>query len=243
MPTKDEDEELSAGLLRSLGVAPLGSSDATRLDEKGYLVVTDVLSDGQVGAIRDAVVRAEAAARIANPMWRPRETLHVGGLVDADPVFDSVWLSPRLLSAVAHLVGPSLWLSSLRLRAPSTGHGLQELHRGQMPSEPPPKHIEVTAIVALVDVPADGGATRLVPGSHRQYVVRDEPETVPLLAGQALVFSELVVHSGTTNAKEQRREALVARYYRRGFGPLHHSDSVRGQTFERLGDTGLLLVP
>jgi ectoine hydroxylase-related dioxygenase (phytanoyl-CoA dioxygenase family) len=74
-----------------------------------------------------------------------------------------------------------------------------------------------TAIVPLVDFTAGNGATRIVPGSHREPLrdasrAPDRPHPRERLigapAGAAIVINGHVWHSGTKNRSDRRRDAL-----------------------------------
>jgi ectoine hydroxylase-related dioxygenase (phytanoyl-CoA dioxygenase family) len=83
----------------------------------------------------------------------------------------------------------------------------------------------VVAVVALVDVTEQGGATRVVPGTHTWRKLaptnshdRPHPDErrIALTAGSALVFSGHLWHSGTRNDGAYRRDALQVTYARAG---------------------------
>ena len=240
------DVETADDLLRTLGVTNLDDEAAAHLDRDGYLVVRDILSSQQLAAVHARIGELLVEAPRKNPMWRPRETLHLDGLFDGGSVFDAAWSSPAVLRTVAHLLGPDFFVSAFGYRAPSPDHGHQDLHRTYEPSGTDDvRHRQVTAIVALVDFTADNGATQVIAGSHRSARGADgrTPEPVACPAGGAIVFTEHLLHSGTTNRSAARRDALIVRYDRRGAWSGHHSFEVTTETVDRLGDLALLLVP
>ena len=79
----------------------------------------------------------------------------------------------------------------------------------------------------LDDVTADNGPTRLVPGSHRSGSIppknladprarhRDE-KCITGPAGDVLVFSSHLWHSGTANTSGRPRRVITVTYRRRG---------------------------
>jgi ectoine hydroxylase-related dioxygenase (phytanoyl-CoA dioxygenase family) len=242
------DVETAEGLLASLGVRPLAPEAAERLDADGYTVVRDVLTPEQLDAVRARIAELLVEAPTKDPMWRPRETLHLDGLLDGGDAFDPVWTSPKLLAPVAHLLGPDFWVSGLAYRAPSPGHGHQDLHRAFEPGNDPDtlRHRQVTAIVPLVHFTGPNGATQVVSGSHRSTrrgLDGRTAEPLPCPVGGAIVFTEHLLHSGTTNHGEERRDALIVRYDRRGRVAAYHAFEVTTATFDRLADLALLLVP
>jgi ectoine hydroxylase-related dioxygenase (phytanoyl-CoA dioxygenase family) len=87
--------------------------------------------------------------------------------LDLHAEFHAAWSNPRLLAAVRHLMGAPFQPVSLNYRAPQTGFGHQGFHHDTPFLGRPPSRGYVQSIVALVDFTAEGGATRVVPGSHR----------------------------------------------------------------------------
>jgi ectoine hydroxylase-related dioxygenase (phytanoyl-CoA dioxygenase family) len=74
-----------------------------------------------------------------------------------------------------------------------------------------------TTIVAIDDFTLENGATRVVPGSHRQLrlhapkgsdVAFPGERVIAMRAGSALVLSGHLWHSGTRNRSNGRRDAL-----------------------------------
>jgi ectoine hydroxylase-related dioxygenase (phytanoyl-CoA dioxygenase family) len=80
----------------------------------------------------------------------------------------------------------------------------------------PHPEVQVASVVALVDLTADNGATRVVPGSHRWPRVRvaAPEELVPaeMAAGSAIVYLGSTLHGGggNTTADVRRRGMHVS---------------------------------
>jgi ectoine hydroxylase-related dioxygenase (phytanoyl-CoA dioxygenase family) len=195
------------------------------LDEDGYVILTGLLTTPELARMRQAVGHALERAPSLDPLWRPGGTLHVD--LEQDPAFAPVRESARLRAALSHLLGRRWELTRLTLRAPQPGFGAQVLHgaatlppakRGVLAGERPTL---VTAIVALVDFTSENGATRVVPGSHRTWSLKvpadpdapfREAKVLSCPAGSAIVFPEALVHSGTRNRSQQRRDSLQVSY-------------------------------
>jgi len=190
--------------------------DLAALDREGFLVLPGVLSAADVAEVR---VRVEAALGTQEHA-RQGGTVHVGHL--AGPAVDR--MREALLPAVRHVLGPGAELRDAHFRAPLPGHGGQALH-ADFGGPPPAEPAIAVAVVALVDVTADGGATRVVPGTHRWAKAapggdpaRRHPDEkrIPLVAGSALLFNGHLWHSGTRNDSDRRRDALQVSFVRPG---------------------------
>jgi ectoine hydroxylase-related dioxygenase (phytanoyl-CoA dioxygenase family) len=240
----------SAAVLRELGVdeGTLTAPERAALDTDGFVVLRDLLDPALLTAMRATVAAALTRAR-QDPTWHPGGTLHVDELLDAGPAADLVWTAPRLLAAVAHLLGPGFRMCRMHYRSPQSGFGAQLLHPDF--AGPAPGRAQVaTAIVALVDVTARNGATRVVPGSHRVWgftppkkvdTAHPDEQLVTMAAGSALVFTGHLWHSGTRNHADRGRDALQLSYARRSGAPSL-APEVGNATLDRLGPAGMLLL-
>ena len=237
-------------ILATLGVedGTLADDERAALDRDGYVVLDGVLDDGSVAEMRSAIDQLLETAR-RDPTKKHGGTLHLDDILDAGAMFDRAWSSPRVLAAVAHVLGADFHVFAAGFRGPQPGYGAQALHADDVPIGASDPFRVATVIVPLVDFTERNGATRVVPGSHRDAVrgASTEPgrphtreRIVTARAGAAIVFNGHLWHSGTKNMSDMRRDALQIVFRRRGGRGA--GLSVSNATLDRLGTAGLLLL-
>ena len=210
-----------------------GATDAQRrfFDEQGYLVLDDALTPAELAAVRAAADAAEArwAADPSLPGTRIPEFLEIPAIMEYhDLLFDLVE-HPRVFPVVRDLVGPDVavvdhayyvtppagaldgeaWHTDVRTRVRGVHHA------GSV--------MMVRVMYALADIPPDGGATLVLPGTHRQPdatpipkvpTPEDMPGAVRLAcrAGTAYLFNGNLLHSPGTNRSATTRRVLLYNY-------------------------------
>lgn len=228
---------MSVDFLSELGVSGdlLSEVEKTALDERGYVLLGKLLSDADLEAIRERVQELlqregdSAGSELANsPHIRyPKEegADRLANLANKGPVFDRLYLHPRLLAAVSHILPGEFRLSSLNFRSAKPGAGSQKLHVDWKFAVPPGDFRVCNSIWMLDDFTASNGATRLVPGSHLRGKMPEDELADPwgkheheiLLeapAGTVCVFNAHVWHAGTTNRTDRPRRAIHSYYCR-----------------------------
>ena len=244
--------------LDTLGVREdtLTAAEKDQLDRDGFLPLPGILTMEQVDALRRRTreLSLQEGAEAGKEVHQEAGADRLSDLVNKDPVFAICFTHPRVLAAVAHVLGGDLKLSSLNSRAALPGEGLQALHLdgGQPPA---PGVYEVCNSIWLLDdfTPANG-PTRLVPGTHRAGtgpgdVMPDpsapHPDEVLLLApaGTVAVFNSHVWHGGTCNGSDSPRRALHSFFTRRGLPQqLDQRKFLRPETAARLGEAARIIL-
>ena len=216
--------------LRELGVTAgvLTAAERARLDEDGFLPLPGILSAQQLQLIRRRLAELAAAEgdRAGIEVHQEEGTDRLADLVNKDPVFEVCFTSPRVLAAVAHVLG-DFTLSSLNSRAALPGSGHQRLHTDWGEPVPAGDYQVCNSIWLIDDFTPTNGPTRVVPGSHRSgrlpgQVMADPrapyPGEVKLLgqAGTVVIFNAHLWHGGTRNTTRRPRRALHGYFCRRG---------------------------
>lgn len=177
----------------------------------GYTLLRGVIPTQWLSELRREF---DAGAKPSDQWPVPRGAGWQHALLDLSPMVQSVCRLRELLAAAGALIGERFFLSQVEGREPLAGGGHQELHRDLSARRPGDS---VLAIAFLDDYGAGNGATRIVPGSHRQAQVdlNDASQAVQISgdAGDVLVFDADLVHAGSLNVTGARRRSLLISYF------------------------------
>lgn len=199
------------------------------IDADGAVIVEDFVEPDLLARLNneldDLVEAAPPGSRSDNPMWQifhGANTKRFTRLPGRVPSVPELLVHPVLRAYADRLLLPSCgryWVTGLQMMVVGPGEPAQWLHRDQenwpMLSRllgPDGPEITTSSLIALTDFTDEGGATRVIPGSHRWDFDRvpTPEETVPaaMPAGSALLYTGKVVHGAGHNQ--------TADYWRRG---------------------------
>ena len=144
-------------------------------------------------------------------------------LVNKGEEFDVFYQHPKVMSAVKHIVGKNLKLSSLNLRSPRKDSPTQPMHVDWPWKLNTDKYYASNTLWALDDVDLNNGPTRVVPGSHLNpnypveemediYAKHPDEIYITAKAGSVVVLNSQIWHGGTSNQSGNRR-LLVQGYF------------------------------
>jgi ectoine hydroxylase-related dioxygenase (phytanoyl-CoA dioxygenase family) len=191
------------------------------LDTHGYCIVADVLSPGQVAALRRRVVeqgRGEQAGGVAFHDSKANQRLWM--LVNKGRVFRDLVIHPFVLGMMPHLLDENFILSSLTANIARPGGEPMYLHSDQgYVGFWTPKPVVANILWMLDDFTDENGGTRLIPGSHlRPREPADTHErTIAAVAkaGSAMVFDGRLIHgTGANRTADVQRHGILTYYCR-----------------------------
>ena len=185
-----------------------------QLDERGYVILPDVLSADEVGHFRQRILAtAEQEPGHVNP------TQHVRWLVNKGADFRRLLLHPAVDLWFRSLLGDDYTLSTLtsnvvRPGAPDGRYHADFLDR--VPEPLPEYALTVNSLWLLDDFTPENGGTRLVPGSHRwrrkppkDLATHPDEVRISAPAGSVLLFNGAVWHSSGANQTDRERVCLI----------------------------------
>lgn len=245
--------------LQSLGVASDQLTDDERafLDVQGYLPLGQILAADEVVTIRNRLdelgeTEGEDAGR---ELHTEDGTVRVANLLDKDAIFERFITHPRVLTAITHVIGTSIQLSSLSSRASLPGHGQQGLHADWHDPVEPGDYYVCNAAWMLDDFSAANGGTRIIPGSHlRQQLPQDalqdreadQPDQINMTskAGSVIIFNSHLWHGGAVNRSQAPRHVVLSYFTRIGSGYIQndHKALLSDATKARLSEEALTLT-
>jgi ectoine hydroxylase-related dioxygenase (phytanoyl-CoA dioxygenase family) len=200
------------------------------LERDGFVVVPDVLSEADVARVRSRLVevaRFERAAGIDHdPKWEDGpQNQRVFGLLNKGAEFVELVEHPVALALTEYLLDPSFLLSSITANITGPDGYPMGLHYDQdyVPQPWPPFPLVANIIWMLDDFTEDNGATRFIPGSHREdhadwspeVMSQRDRETIAVggSAGSLVCLDGRVLHqTGANTTSDQLRHGVIAYY-------------------------------
>lgn len=186
-------------------------TDQERLHRNGYALLRRAIPVEWLDELRAAF---EAGMKPSDQWPVPRGMDWRHSQVDGDLTVRAVCRLPQMLAVVGELIGERFFLSQVEGREPLAGGGYQQLHRDLSAQRPGDI---VNALAFFDDYGPENGATRIVPGSHREpsFDFSDESRSVQLSgnAGDILVFDVDLVHAGSLNVVGSRRRSVLISYF------------------------------
>jgi ectoine hydroxylase-related dioxygenase (phytanoyl-CoA dioxygenase family) len=187
------------------------------LDQQGYFVVEGLLSAKQIERARrelepQLVVTPEG--RNSFEGYRTRRVYALFGKVRA---FDEPATSPLVLGVLDRVLGHYQFSAPVGIEI-GPGEVAQVLHRDDSVYPLPRPHptVVVNTIWALDDFTEANGATRLLPGSHRDPGDRPPADQQPVMAampsGSMMMYVGSLWHGGGANTTDRPRLGVIVEY-------------------------------
>jgi ectoine hydroxylase-related dioxygenase (phytanoyl-CoA dioxygenase family) len=233
--------------LHSLGVSvnAITSTQKEQLDRDGFFVVENVLSPGEVNAMRSEFERLHAAesGQGGHEVHVEPGARRLSNIFNKTTAFDKCLEIPEILAASTYLLG-EIKVHGANCRDPVQGYGNQDLHV-DVPKKFDDDWWVVNTMIMFDDMTLTNGPTRVIPGSHKwapinvPYVNIGDWQPQPLSAedqarvpndlsapypgevlveapaGSAIICNSSMWHSGTKKQDNTYRRMLHLTYTRR----------------------------
>jgi ectoine hydroxylase-related dioxygenase (phytanoyl-CoA dioxygenase family) len=193
------------------------------LHSQGYTILEDAIEPELVAALVAAIRRIEHDSGAA-PRGNPAEgfaTLRTYNLLAKDPVFQKMPVHHSVLPIVERVLDPGCLLSGMTAIDIGPGERAQPIHPDDLVMTVPRPHppLMCTSLWALTDFTDANGATRLLPGTHREAQIDPKRPSIPaeMRAGSVLVIDGGLWHGGGANTTADEWRVGVNVQYCAGF--------------------------
>jgi hypothetical protein len=203
----------------------LTPADRQHLDDHGYLVLPGLMNDELLGLLQRRIEELfdEEGALSGSEFKQEPGARRLANLVNKGRVFEDVILTPEVLDAMGHVLGPKFKLSSLNVRSADPHSASdQPLHADSGAVADELGYWVANSVWMLDDFTPENGATRMVPGSHQWgqapppglYEAHLQQQLVTGKAGTVVVMNAHMWHGGTANHTAAPRRAMHVYYTR-----------------------------
>ncbi len=227
IPLHKSTESPQAPHLQNLVLSP---EELYALDLRGYLVVENAADPALIdecNALTDELALREDIFPLTQTEFQRGDKGKASkmlNIVNEHDCFARLSMSSRVISRIPSLVQfPRLKSTWLQLNGPQCGIGY---HANHTPHDPVDMYYFqgrvcaalMTVMYALCDVPEEGGALEVIPGSHKANFALPQDTRLlselrirlPLKRGQALIFSHDMNHGSRNSLNYVRRSLFTS---------------------------------
>jgi len=195
-----------------------GAEIAGLLADHGYVIVSDMMSDGDIQTARADLDRILRTTKTGRNAFEGYSTQRVYALFAKTRTFDQAATHPLLLDVLDRVLGHYQLSAPVGIRI-GPGEEAQILHCDDAiyPLTKPHPTVVVNTMWPLDPFTEENGATRFVPGSHKWEPSRhpteaDEVATAVMSPGSALFYLGSLWHGGGANQTGKPRLGVILEY-------------------------------
>jgi len=186
----------------------------------GFTIVEDAIEPDLIEALAEDLRRLERELAVvpARNEFEGAHTVRIYNLLAHGPLYERIPVHPSVLPIVEGVLDPGCLVSSLSSIAIGPGEKTQPIHADDMviPLAKPHEAIICNSMWALTDFTEANGATRVVPGSHREanptYGGDIQTVAAEMRRGSVLVWHGSLWHGGGANRTGERRVGIAMNY-------------------------------
>jgi Phytanoyl-CoA dioxygenase (PhyH) len=221
----------------------LSAPEKKTLDEQGFIIFPNLVDKKWLEQLRAIFEKYAQEDRNSSGYEGKQErgTRHLPLSVNQDPAIERLYTHPKLLASIYHILKREFRLREVGGRDPLPGFGKQGLHADwYIRPDSRGEFDVVNSFWMLDDFTPTNGATRLVPGSHREFGhAINKKQSAPdythpkqvlavAPAGSLLVFNAHILHSGTLNQSKNIRRAIHCFYLAQEFFQMQGFEAESG---------------
>ena len=188
------------------------------VERDGAAILESFLDDDEVQRKREDLERVLSAVPKGRNDFEGFSTQRIYALFARTRAFDREAIDPLVLEVTEGVLGADFLLSAPTAIHIGPGESAQLLHRDDAIYPVPRPHPELVlnTMWALDDFTEANGATRVVPGSHRQPDLsgRDAHHSAPaeMPAGSVMIWVGSLLHGGGANTTDRPRLGAILEY-------------------------------
>ena len=198
------------------------------LEEVGLIVIAGALSSAACDQLADRMMEeVRTAHHIERKMHERRKSvLKIYNLQSRHPAFMELITFPFVVEYMRRFLGQDMLLHSSEggIRAPIPA-GIEDnalpidgLHYDAV-DRIPGHFLAMNSIYYLCDADRSKGATRYVPGSHKEFLSQEEAEKrqtrfIDVKKGDLVLFGPYLWHAGSPNHSTENRPVIINYYVR-----------------------------
>lgn len=195
---------------------------AKQVEEKGYVILKQVIEPDFIAALRDDLARLEKELEVepGNNSFEGRKTVRIYNLLVRGELYERIPVHPKVLPLVERVLDYGCLVSSMSSIAICKDERPQPIHADDqlIPIARPHVPLVCNTMWAITDFTDENGATRIVPGSHKDPKAPaygdKEIDTIPaeMSAGSVMVYNGSLWHGGGRNQTDERRIGIAMNY-------------------------------
>ncbi|MDD5272262.1 MAG: phytanoyl-CoA dioxygenase family protein [Methylovulum sp.] len=194
---------------------------AEQIERDGYAIVDNVLDPDLLETLDNDIRRLEALLSIplGKNDFEGTRTLRIHNLLTHGELYQAIPVHPKILPIIEHILDPGCLISSMSTSTLLPGETAQAIHADDQLIPLPKPHIPIilNTLWAISDFTEANGATRIIPGSHKQDhnpAWDGHYDSIPaqMPKGSVLILHGSVWHGGGANHSQQRRAAIALNY-------------------------------
>ncbi len=203
------------------------------IEEVGIVSVGGALSSAQcdqyVRLLQHELDHATQIERVMHERRGQRDGWKVYNLPTRHADFLELVAMPFTVEYMRRRLGPTMELHSSEgaITPPGGGNpppGTSDPHSGwhvDVVERIPNYFPGIISIYYLCDTSTENGATRYIPGTHKNFIsleeaLKCEPKYCPVKKGDMVIFNPYLWHAGSPNRTDKIRPVII-NYYQRGF--------------------------
>lgn len=193
------------------------------IEDQGYTVLENVIGEELLDSLNEELLRIEHQQEVvpASNDFEGQQTVRIYNLLAYGSPFSKIPIHPALLPVVDGVLDDGCLVSSLSSISIGSGEKAQPVHTDDqlIGLARPHAAIVCNSMWAITDFTEANGATRIVPGSHKDpegpvYGSNQGIGSVPaeMRRGSILVWNGSLWHGGGANVTGERRVGIAMNY-------------------------------